>query len=351
MTHFMRLLAGLSLGFVGSFSAHAVPDLTGTYDVGTLTPLERPEAFGENKYLTQQQADNIAKRMAGAMQADAAPADPNRAAPPAGKAVGGYNLFWVDPGKGAINVDGKYRTSLITQPANGRRPPMTEYGAQRLQGFLDAWRIVWRNPDPTASITSGVAWWLDNSDPIGPYDNIEQRPLAERCILGSRSTAGPPLLPNFYNNHKRIVQTADHIMILTEMNHDARIVRLNAQHRPEGFDTWLGDSIGHWDGDTLVVETANFSETPALSGADEHLRVTETFTKTANGDLHYTFEVDNPTIWSQPWSGDYPWRSTPEDKVYEYACHEGNYALGNIMRGARILEADRTKSAGSAGSR
>jgi hypothetical protein len=327
------------IGFIFCFStltALGQIDISGTYDVGTLTPLERPEMFGNNLFLAEEVASRMAQGLAKAMAADAKATDPDRAAPQKGAITQGYNLFWVDPGKGANQVDGKFRTSIITHPDNGRLPAMTDYGAQRRADFLANWQIIWRNPDPTEDKNSGTAWWLGLGD-TGPYDHMEQRPLAERCIIGSRSTAGPPMLPNFYNNHKRIIQTPDHIMILTEMNHDARIIRMNAEHRPSRIKTWLGDSIGQWQGDTLVVNTRNFKTTPPLSGADENLHVIERFKATESGGLLYSFEVHNPTIWSEPWHGEYTWASSA-DKVYEYACHEGNYALGNIMRGARMLE-------------
>ena len=173
----------------------------------------------------------------------------------------------------------------------------------------------------------------------GPYDDMELRPLAERCILGFGSTAGPPMLPVLYNNLKRIVQTDRHVMILTEMVHDARLIRLNSEHQPNHIRSWMGDSIGRWDGDTLVVDTTNFVSNPALNGADENLRVIERFKKQSDGSLHYSFRVEDPTVWRSAWEGDFPWPLT-DAKVYEYACHEGNYALGNIMRGARLLEAD-----------
>ena len=128
-------------------------------------------------------------------------------------------------------------------------------------------------------------------------------------------------------------------MILAEMVHDARIVRLNSAHRPDHMRTWLGDSVGHWEGDTLVVKTKNFTPRPGLYGADENLQVTERFRRVDDATLSYSFVVDNPTVWSEPWGGEYPWPATTA-KVYEYACHEGNYALGNIMRGARLLEAE-----------
>ena len=156
-------------------------------------------------------------------------------------------------------------------------------------------------------------------------------------LLGSRSTAGPPMLPNIYNNHKRIIQTSDHVMILTEMNHDARVIRMNAPHRPAHIRTWLGDSVGHWEGDILVVETTHFTSTPALSGADENLRVEERFERLDATTLRYSFVVEDSSVWPAPWGGEYPWNSSV-GKVYEFACHEGNYALANVMSGARQLE-------------
>ena len=212
-----------------------------------------------------------------------------------------------------------------------------------MKGLLDQWRIVWRNPDPTVGKNDGTPWWLKLPG-AAPYDNLEQRSLAERCIIGSRSTAGPPMLPNIYNNHKRIVQTDSHVLILTEMNHDARIVRMNDKvHRAPEEGSWLGDSIGWWDGHTLVVETINFRDTPALSGADENLKVIEEFSRQENGGLRYRFTVEDSTVWSELWSGEYSWAAS-DGLVYEYACHEGNYALGNIMRGARLLEREASSS-------
>ncbi len=337
-----RCLYGIWLILFVSAPCMAQPDISGTYDVGTLTPLERPDMFGENLFLSEEAAAQIAGRMAAAMARDAQAGDPNRAAPEKGTITQGYNLFWVDPGKGANLVDGKFRTSILTQPSNGRIPAMTPYGAQRMADFIANWQIYWRKPDPTEALDDGTAWWLKRGD-VGPYDHMEQRPLATRCIFGSRSTAGPPMLPNFYNNHKRIIQTQDHVMILTEMNHDARVVRMNAEHRPSHIRTWLGDSIGYWEGDTLVVDTTNFTHTPPLSGADENLHVVERFTRSDDGGLLYAFTVNNPTIWQQPWGGEYNWPAT-DGKVYEYACHEGNYALGNIMRGARLLEKEDASS-------
>ena len=330
-------------------AARAKVDISGTYDVGTLTPLERPQAYGDNLTLTPERAQALAAQAANRLSQAGARSNPDRSAPEKGARVGGYNAFWIDRGDSAVSVDGTFRTSIITRPKNGRIPPMTDYGAQRRNAFLENWQIIWRSPDPTQAMNTGTAWWLEKpangaadekGTGIGPYDNLEQRPLAERCIIGSRSTAGPPMLPNLYNNHKRIIQTDEHIMILTEMNHDARVIRLNSVHRPNNLKTWLGDSIGYWQDGTLIVETRNFKETPPLSGADEHLHVEERFTRNPDGSLHYAFTVNNPEIWTSSWGGEYTWKAASGDKVYEYACHEGNYALGNIMRGARLLEKD-----------
>ena len=318
-------------------------DLSGVYDVGTITPLQRPEEFGKNLYLSPEEAKAREAAMAARMAAAGERSDPNRSAPEAGGRVGGYNAFWVDPGSTQNMVDGKFRTSIISHPENGRVPAMNAQGAARLKNFLDNWFIIWRNPDPTTSRNTGTAWWLEEGD-SGPYDNMEQRPLAERCIIGSRSTAGPPMLPNFYNNHKRIIQTPGHVMILTEMNHDARIIRLQSEHSDPGYRAWLGDSVGTWDGDTLVVKTKHFKDTPPLSGTDHNLEVEERFTKQEDGSLLYAFTVSDPTVWDESWGGEYSWRHAPNDKVYEYACHEGNYTLGNVMRGARQLEADAAAS-------
>ena len=148
-----------------------------------------------------------------------------------------------------------------------------------------------------------------------------------------------PTIPSLYNNYKRIVQTDDAVMILQEMVHDARIVRMDAEHSPDVNRKWMGDSIGRWEGDVLVVETRNFKGASSLTGADENLHVVERYSLMEDGNVLYSFTVDNPTVWTAPWSGEYVWRSSP-DKVYEYACHEGNYAMGNILRGARLLESE-----------
>ncbi len=318
-------------------TASGRPDLTGVYDIATLTPLERDPKFGDNLFLTPEEAEEIASAVA-TRRADALEAsDPTREAPPPGGDgspgaagnVGGYNDFWLDYGSRSIVLDGRFRTSLVFDPPNGRLPKMKPAAQQARMAFFGLFRE-----------NTGTAWWLDNDGP-GPYDDMEQRPLGERCVLGFGSTSGPPMLPTAYNNLKRVVQTEDHVMILAEMIHDARIIRIGGEHLPEGMTGYMGDSIGRWEGDTLVVETRNFGKKPGMYtyGAGEGLNVIERFSRIDERTLNYNFTVEDPNTWEAAWGGEFPWPAA-DGKVYEYACHEGNYAMGNIMRGARLLEAD-----------
>lgn len=326
---FLALLPPALLG-----AQRQIPDLSGNYDIATLTPLERPKIFGDNLYLSKEAADKITADNAKLITATSQDSDPNREAPPDGGDgstgaagnVGGYNYFWIDRGDDAFEIEGRFRTSIIYDPADGRRK-LTEAAVEKRRA-----RFAMFRPN------KGEAWWV-KAGGQGPYDDPELRGLGERCLLGFGSTSGPPMLPVLYNNVKRIVQTPDHVMILTEMVHDARIIRLHSQHLPIELRKWMGDSIGHWEGDTLVVDTTNFTNRPGLGSASENLHVVERFKRTDEKTLLYSFTVDDPTVWSEPWSGEYPWPATP-NSVYEYACHEGNYALGNILRGARILEAE-----------
>ena len=314
------------------------PDLSGTYDIATLTPLQRPERFGDTLSLSEEEAAAIARQEFDRNAQRNQASDPNREAPPVGGDgspgaagnVGGYNTFWIDRGAGAFQIDGEWRTSIITDPPNGRQPPRTEAARARV-----AERAAFARPN------SGTAWWMieNGLDAPGPYDDPEIRPLAERCLLGFGSTAGPPMLPVLYNNLKRIIQTDDYVMILVEMVHDARIVRMNQEHAPPGIRNWLGDSVGHWEGDTLVIDTTNFNDTPALRGATRDLHVVERFTRLDADTLLYQFTVEDPNVWTAPWSGEYVWPAS-DTRVYEYACHEANYSFQGILGGARILEQD-----------
>jgi hypothetical protein len=314
----------------------------------------RDAKYGDKLFLTREEALAIEEQEREFLAKGAKQSDPNRTAPPAGGAppvgldqsflefsgagsVGGYNNFWIDRGSGAFEIDGTFRTSILVEPKNGQMSPLTPAGQKRLAGLMSQFR---RN--------DGTAYWLDQSGP-GPYDNPEQRPHAERCLLGFGSVGGPPMLPVLYNNLKRIVQTPDAVMILVEMNHDVRVVRMNAEHEPPTTRRWLGDSVGRWEGDTLVIDTTNFNDNPGLFIASRDLHVVERFTRLDDKTLWYEFTIEDPSTWSQPMKGEYPWPAS-DDRVFEYACHEGNYALGNIMRGARLLEADALAKKEKAGS-
>ena len=309
------------------------PDFSGTYDAATLTPLVRPKKFGDNLYLTVEEANAIAEEERLVLEARGQTSDPERDAPPVGGDgspgaagnVGGYNTFWIDRGSDAFEVDGKFRTSILVDPKNGQMPKMTPAAqkarAARFRGFR--------------RVNEGNAYWIHEDIVPGPYDNMEQRGSAERCLLGF--SGATPSFPSLYNNYKRIVQSEDHVMILIEMNHDARVARFDGEHMPEGQQTWLGDSVARWDGDTLVLSTKNFRPGVQGRGGSENLHVEERFTMKPDGNVLYRFTVTDDTVWTAPWTGEYIWRKS-DNRVYEYACHEGNYALGNIMRGARLLE-------------
>src|SRR3989449_4003969 len=250
------------------------PDLQGTYDLATLTPLERPA--GMKAVLTAEEAAKLEKDIAARKDQAAQPISADRSAPPKGGdgstgpagGVGGYNNFWLDPGSSYTTVNGERRTSLIIDPPDGRVPPLTPQARQRAEA-----RIVRPTSDTTESRDPGL-------EPPGSYDDPERRPLGERCLLGFGSTSGPPALPDyFYNNLHQIVQTPNHVMILTEMVHDARIVRMNAEHVPKTIRKWMGDSVGHWEGDTLVIDTANFTDKTRFRGASEDMHVIERFTR------------------------------------------------------------------------
>ena len=325
-------------------TASGRPDLSGTYDTATLTPLQRPEEYGDRLELTEEEAASIGQggQAAVGLAAFNIPlerneeAGPPTEAPPVGGdgstsaagAVGGYNSFWFDAGNGAFQIDGKWRTSIMTDPPNGRYPSLTAEAQAARAGLAAFFRP-----------NTGTAWWLSENglDAPGPYDDPEIRPMAERCLLSFSSTT--PMLPGLYNNLKRIVQTDDNVLILAEMVHDARIVRMNQEHAPEEMRFWLGDSVGHWEGDTLVVDTTNFTDTSGLGQASRNLHVVERFTRVDADTLRYHFTVDDPRVWTAPWSGEYVWPAS-DQRVYEYACHEANYSFHGILGGARILEQD-----------
>jgi hypothetical protein len=311
------------------------PDLQGMYDLATLTPLERPG--GAKAVMSDEEAAQLEKDVANRTRFLALPSRPDRDAPPVGGDgskgaagnVGGYNAFWLDPGSRYTTINGEKRSSIIVDPPDGRVPPLTQEARQR-------------NAARRVTVTSDQQSRENDPGYEGPgaYDDPELRPLGERCLLGFASTSGPPALPNyFYNNLHQIVQTSDNVMILTEMVHDARIVRMNAEHLPKTIRRWMGDSVGRWEGDTLVVDTTNFTDKTRFRGSSENLHVVERFTRIDGKSLLYRFTVEDPSTWTTPWTGEYVWPAT-SDLMYEYACHEANYALADILRGARAKEAE-----------
>ena len=331
-------------------TASGRPDFSGNYDVSTLTPFTRPVEFGDNLELTPEEATAITEKERARVALREANRGPVGDAPPAGGAppvgvgeefrerggagnVGGYNNFWTDRGTDVFSVNGKFRTSILVDPPNGRMPESTAAAKERFASR----RKFFRPND-------GKAWWVELDGP-GPYDGPESLPISERCILGFTGTA--PTFPSLYNNHKSIVQTDGYVMILIEMVHDARVVRMKGEGRtvehpgPE-VRKWLGDSIGWWEGDTLVVDTTNFHPKTSVRGGGPDSHVTERFTPMADGNVLYRFTVEDPNTWEASWTGEYVWRTSP-NRVYEYACHEGNYSMGGTLRGARLLEAEATE--------
>lgn len=340
---FLRLIAALAVLLAGAPAGtqssiprtrDGRPDLQGIYDLATLTPIER--AVNTPAVLSADEAAKLEKQVAQRTEFGALPSKGDRSAPPVGGDgsrgaagnVGGYNMFWLDPGSHYTRINGQIRASIVVDPPNGRVPPVTPEARQRIGA-----RAV--------TVTSDQVSRENDPGYEGPgaYDDPERRPLGERCLLGFGSTSGPPALPNyFYNNLHQIVQTPDSVMILTEMVHDARIVRMNAEHLPKTIRKWMGDSVGRWEGDTLVVDTTNFTHKTRFRGSTENLHVVERFSRIDDKTLLYRFTVEDPATWATPWTGEYAWPAT-SDLIYEYACHEGNYALGNILRGARAMEA------------
>ena len=306
------------------------PDLQGVWDFRSITPMERPDDLGDRAFLTEEEAANIEQetlarneellnRPARRTEVTSSVDQGEEGAP------GFYNNLWLDRGTAPV---GTRRTSLVVDPPSGKIPPLVPEAAER-QAQLRAAREGVDNHSPT---------------PGGWVEALGANGLQLRCITGFN--AGPPMTPGGYNNNVQIFQTPDHVVLLNEMNHNARIVPLDG--RPEiDLPQWTGDSRGHWEGDTLVVETANFlRETSFRSGAtDGNLRLTERFTRVSGGVLMYEATIDDPTVWTRPWTYEVPmvWNDQP---VYEYACHEGNYGLYNILAGARVEEAAAAAEAG-----
>jgi hypothetical protein len=307
------------------------PDLQGLYFTATITPLERPVEFGDKLVINAEEAAQIERQSLERNQARNTDSRADRNAPPVGGNVGGYNNFWIDRERGTdvITINGQYRTSLIVDPPNGRIPALTPE-AQKRNARRAGTSVRLTSDAPEEAASSGT----------GAFDDVELRPLGERCLLGFGSTSGPPALPVLYNNHKQIVQTPEYIMILNEMVHDVRIIRMNQPHAPKSIRKWLGDSVGRWEGDTLVVDTTNFTDKTRFRGSTENLHVVERFTPIDAKTILYQFTVEDPTTWTRPWTAEYPWNASDE-QLFEYACHEGNYSMQGILKGERLLDTEK----------
>ena len=317
--------AAAPAAFKAPKNAFGQPDLSGFWTNATLTPMTRSPAVGGRPAYTADEVKKMEAAVVKEVEEGNAPTDPNAPAEAkrredvnirpefaaAGGDVGGYNRGWLDPGSTVMRVHGEPRTSLIMTP-NGL-PPARKAGAPAAGGFRGG---------------------------LGSFDNPEQRSLGERCILSFGRNAGPPMFPNgFYNNNYQLLQTPDAVFIEVEMVHDYRVIRLNAKHRADGVRPYMGDSIGWWDGDTLVVETTNIPQAQNFMGSWQNLKVTERFQRVGKNRLYYGFQVEDPTTWDKPWGGEYEFSPMQNGVIYEYACHEGNYALPGMLGGARQQEA------------
>lgn len=291
------------------------PAIGGIWSNGTTTPFERPEKFGDQLILTEAQAAEIQGAAEDYRDAGNVRTDPNAPEPQDKNTSAGYNRFWTDPGTMVMRVDGKPRSSLVTFPANGRLPPRVPgakpFGVRRLpasERFTEA------------------------ASRVGKRDNPEERGLGERCLM-MNSSGGPVHRPTLYNNNFFITQGKDAVAITVEMIHDTRIVRIDGKHRNDGVKQWLGDSIGRYEGNTLVVETKDFHPQQNFFAASDQLKVTERYTRVADDRLLYQFTVEDPKTWVEPWGGEYEFWDSPG--FYEYACHEGNIGLEGILAGGR----------------
>jgi hypothetical protein len=287
------------------------PDLQGVWNYSTLTPLERPAALADKRELTPEEAAAFAEAEARRQNRDLIPSEKGglNYAPESEGGVVPYNEFWYDRG---TTIIASRRTSLVIDPPDGRRPPMT----------------------PEAQKKAAVAREIGREEQRGRplADNPEDRGVGDRCI-----TRLLPRLPGAYNNNYQIVQAPGYVVLLAEMNHDVRIIPVDGRpHLHRDVRQWLGDSRGRWEGNTLVVETVNF----ATNGDEDreagpNVRLVERFTRVNGDTIEYEVTVNDPATWTRPWTAAFPLTKT-QDRVYEYACHEGNYSLFTILRGARL---------------
>jgi hypothetical protein len=308
-----------------------VPDLQGYWTNSSITRMTRPAGI-DTLVITPEQARALEDKDFNNIRtkAELKPTDQSTGAPEKGKplpGVGNYNAVWVDPGAKVAVINGELRSSWIVEPANGRIP----YKSQRSSTLFDT-------PQPITSPAAAPAPARSSTDAASrSYEGPESRSLGERCIVGFGNTGGPVMNNVLYNNTYQIVQSPTHAVILVEMVHDARIVPITKDRkRPGVIKPYLGDSIGWYEGNTLVVETKNVN--PSQRGyVGPNGRMIERFTRTSADVVLYQFEIEDPDQYTQAWKGEMPMRAA-SGSVYEYACHEGNYGLLGILAGAREQE-------------
>jgi hypothetical protein len=344
------LLAGLAAAALSSVAPYAPasaapfaaprngfgqPDLSGNWTNATLTPQARPAKFADRLAMSPQEVKAAEGAADEEIARGNARSDPNAPIVKDGS-VGGYNRGFLDPGTRVMRVRGEPRTSLFTTPDGQVPDPLP---GVRLSGRMA------RPAQIGSSYTIdkfGSVGGTPQSDLAGfnrRYDNPEDLSLGEQCLTSFGRNGPPPMFPNgFYNNNYQIVQNRDEVAIEIEMVHDVRHVRLGAKtHLPDSVRPWFGDSIGHWEGPTLVVETTNLPKTQAYFGAWKTLKVTERFTRVAKDRLFYQFTVEDPSVWAKRWGGEYEFAPLV-GQLYEYACHEGNYAIVGILGGTRAAD-------------
>ena len=284
------------------------PDIQGIWSNAVITPMERPADLKDKAFLTEREALEYEKKTLASNNKDSrtdsgTDADVARA----------YNDFWWDRGTKTV---GTRRTSLVVDPPDGRIPALTPLALKRQAELKEARRLH-------------------------PADGPEDRPVGERCIL--LNSAGPPMAPSAYNNNYQVIQNKDHVVILNEMVHDARIIPLDGRpHLPASVRQVLGDSVGHWEGETLVVDTTNFTDLTAFRGSGPKLHLTERFTRVDAETLLYEYTVDDPESFTKPWSVALP-STRVSGPIFEYACNEGNLGMEGLLSAARAEEKSNAK--------
>lgn len=311
-----KAAAGLApKGWTAPRTPDGQPDISGLFTNGILTPLERPAQFAGKAFFTPQEAAAFARQVIDQRNADrrgTGDADVGRA----------YNDAWWDWG---TKVAKTLQTSLVVDPPDGKIPPYTPEALKRIAAKAQTLKERCEHTVCPPALFG-----------VLPADGPEDRSYMERCLWWS--TVGPPMLPTAYNNNYQIVQTRDYVMIRIEMIHDVRIIPLDGRpHVDPSIRQFLGDSRGHWERNTLVVDTTNFNDDTDFRNAGRNMHLTERFTRVAPDTILYEFTVDDPTTFTKPWTGEIPMTKI-DGPIYEYACHEGNYGLAGILAGARAKE-------------